>query len=136
MKLIVCLDDHNGMAFNHRRQSKDRVLQERIVSFVGKSVLRMNGYSEKQFFLKPDMLYVNDDYLDTAEAEDYCFVETDDVTSYLAKANEVAIFRWNRRYPADLYFPMDRLRCDFQKISTADFQGNSHETITQEVYSR
>lgn len=31
MKLIVCMDDKNGMAFNHRRQSRDRVLAERIM---------------------------------------------------------------------------------------------------------
>lgn len=24
MKIIVCIDDKNGMMFNHRRQSKDR----------------------------------------------------------------------------------------------------------------
>ena len=31
MKLIVCMDDKNGMAFNHRRQSRDRVLAKRIM---------------------------------------------------------------------------------------------------------
>ena len=30
MKLILCVDDKGGLAFNHRRQSRDRVLNERI----------------------------------------------------------------------------------------------------------
>ena len=30
MRLIVCLDDKNGMAFNHRRQSRDRIVTEKI----------------------------------------------------------------------------------------------------------
>ena len=31
MKLIVCLDDKNGMMFNKRRQSRDRVLIENVL---------------------------------------------------------------------------------------------------------
>lgn len=31
MNLIVCVDDGCGMAFHHRRQSRDRVLREQIL---------------------------------------------------------------------------------------------------------
>ena len=31
MTLIVCVDDNMGMLFNHRRQSKDVVVRERIL---------------------------------------------------------------------------------------------------------
>ena len=30
MRVIVCVDDNGGMLFNHRRQSRDRVLCERV----------------------------------------------------------------------------------------------------------
>lgn len=30
MRLIVCLDDKNGMAFNHRRQSRDCIVIAKI----------------------------------------------------------------------------------------------------------
>lgn len=136
MKLIVCLDDNNAMAFNHRRQSKDSVLRDRMIDLVGQNTLRMNEYSEKQFTTKPNKSYVNDDYLVSAGEKDYCFAETDDLTPYVNKASEVVIFRWNRRYPADLYFPMDVLSDGFQRKSVSEFAGNSHEIITQEVYSR
>ena len=32
MVLIVCVDDHNGMMFNHRRQSQDRILRADILN--------------------------------------------------------------------------------------------------------
>ena len=31
MKLIVCIDDNGGVAFNHRRQSRDRFLIDDII---------------------------------------------------------------------------------------------------------
>ena len=31
MRVIVCVDDNGGMLFNHRRQSRDRVLCERVL---------------------------------------------------------------------------------------------------------
>ena len=34
MKVIVCVDDNNGMMFNNRRQSRDRILIEDVVKSV------------------------------------------------------------------------------------------------------
>lgn len=34
MTLILCLDDENGMMFNHRRQSRDRVLISEMLSHI------------------------------------------------------------------------------------------------------
>ena len=49
MKIIVCVDNQNGMMFNHRRQSQDRVLRKRILELTGGEKLWMNAYSQKQF---------------------------------------------------------------------------------------
>ena len=136
MKLIVCLDDRNGMAFRGSRQSMDCALRDRIIDLVGCNTLWMNGYSEKQFVSKPNNSRVSNDFLDVAGVKDYCFVEIDDLIPYIANVSEIVIFRWNRRYPADLYFPLQMLADGFQKISQCEFPGNSHETITQEVYRR
>ena len=32
MKMIVCLDDRNGVSFNNRRQSRDRVVIQDILT--------------------------------------------------------------------------------------------------------
>ena len=43
MTLIVCLDDKNGMAFNHRRQSQDRLLRRRVLELAGEALCRALG---------------------------------------------------------------------------------------------
>ena len=43
-------------------------------------------------------------------------------------------FKWNTKYPADMYFDIDLNR--FQLVVTKDFQGNSHNKITMEIYKR
>lgn len=136
MKLIVCVDDRYGMAFNGRRQSKDCVLRKQVLELVGKNLLWMNGYSARQFEDRTENMRVSDDYLQMAGQEDYCFVETEDVTPHIALADTVILYHWNRTYPADLYFCKQLLSEDWQLLSTRDFPGNSHEMITQEVYVR
>ena len=49
MKLIVCLDDNNGMMFNKRRQSRDRVLVENILEFCKGEKVYTSEYSVKLF---------------------------------------------------------------------------------------
>ena len=49
MILIAVVDDRNGMMFNKRRQSKDSVLQERILMMAENGRLWMNTYTYRQF---------------------------------------------------------------------------------------
>ena len=83
MILIVCVDDDNGMMFNHRRQIQDRVLRERVLGMTAGSRLWMNHYTEKQFATEnAPQINVDDGFLNEAAPGDYCFVEGDDVTNY------------------------------------------------------
>ena len=60
MVLIVCVDDHNGMMFNHRRQSQDRILrgdileltEGKIVSALINLLLRTVKISEKFLLIR------------------------------------------------------------------------------------
>lgn len=51
MRVIVCVDDNGGMLFNHRRQSRDRVLCERVLQMADERdcSVYMNTYSAKIF---------------------------------------------------------------------------------------
>ena len=49
MNIIVCLDDKNGMMFNKRRQSQDKVLRADIKELVKNQDLFMNEYSYKLY---------------------------------------------------------------------------------------
>ncbi len=135
MKLIVCVDERNGMAFNRRRQSSDRILCEKICNFTKGNVLWMNSYSAVMFADTMDDIHITEDFPDKAKGSDYWFVENRDIEPYLSYANEVVLYRWNRRYPADLCFPMEKLE-SMRLISREEFSGHSHPSITQEVYRR
>lgn len=132
MILIVCIDDQNGMAFNHRRQSQDRVLVERIEGLTADNKLRMAPYSQKLF--SSSNIFADDDYLIKAGIDDYCFAECEDVKSYEDKIQKVIVFRWNRHYPSDLKFGIDL--SNWRLVASEEFPGSSHLKIAMEVYER
>ena len=133
MKIIVCLDDNNGMLFNKRRQSSDRVVTEKICDLVKNEKLWIDTYSSKLFATQQGSVIVDDSYAQKAETGDFCFVEQGDVQAIANVAEEIIVFRWNRRYPADIYFPGNCLSAR-KKVMTEAFSGYSHEEITMEVY--
>lgn len=132
MKLILCLDDRNGLAFNRRRLSRDAEVCRRIVQLAGADRLWMNGYSYKLFEPLTAAAAVDEDFLEKAGQTEFCFTETSlpDMDTVTA----VYVFRWNRSYPADLKF--DPEQYGFTKTVAEEFTGNSHPQITLEVYTR
>lgn len=135
MKIIVCLDDRDGMLFNRRRQSKDSALREHLLKMTAGSRLWMNRYSAAQFSDAADKFLVDEAFLEKAGQDDYCFVENADISAYAGSVSGVIIYRWNREYPADVRFPTELFANRWKRENCENFPGNSHEQITQEVYS-
>ena len=133
MKLIFCIDDKNGMMFFGKRQSQDRVLRDWIMNYTGASHLLMSPYSAKQFE-NASCITVDGDYMNNAGENDYCFIE--DGAYSTDNASEIVLCKWNRHYPADKFFTLDLKKSGFEKISTEDIVGSSHEKITIEIYRR
>ena len=133
MNLIVTLDDGNGMAFNHRRQSRDRVLNERILALC-KGRLTVNAYTAKLFSDTGAELTVTEDPPALAGEDDWCFAEDFPIAPYADRIKKLVVFRWNRSYPSDRKF--DLPLTDWKRISQTDFPGSSHEKITEEIYQR
>lgn len=131
--MIVCLDERNGMLFNNRRQSSDRLLCRRVCELTRGGRLWMNGYSFALFNDTETNICVDEAFLEKAGQGDYCFVESADAVTRAADAEELVVFRWNRHYPADTRFPEEQLSARVL-VSSDDFSGSSHERITQEVY--
>ena len=133
MIVILCIDDNNGMMFNHRRQSKDRVLLEDIIAYSKESKLYLNEYTYNMFSdFNTENLIVNPEFLDDAETGEYCFVEDKSLLAYVKKIEKLIIYKWNRRYPADVYLDIT-LRDQWKIIETKEFKGSSHEKITREI---
>ena len=135
MILISCVDDRMGMLFDGRRQSQDRVLRERIVQFSSKSKLWMNHYSSKQF-TENDAPHINisDDFISEATQGEFCFVEDLSVSEIEVSVEMIILYKWNRAYPFDLSFDIDL--SNWSLVESKDFEGSSHEKITEEVYVR
>lgn len=133
MNIIICVDKKNGMLFNGRRQSQDRVLREKIMELCPGKKIWMNSYSASQFS-EYSNTSVSEDFLQQAGPGEYCFVENVSLT--LDNVNEIYIFQWNRHYPADTYFDIDLKKNGFKKKKQEDFKGSSHDKITLEIYER
>ena len=137
MIIIVCVDDHNGISFNHRRQSMDRKLRDYILKMCKNEKLWMSPYSFKQFaHCDKKNIYVDENYLDKAERGEYCFVENKKVLSYESLIEKIILCRWNRLYPSDMKFDISLNDHSWNCISIDEFSGNSHDKITVEVYER
>lgn len=131
MKLIVCLDDKNAMAFYNRRQSSDLVVTKKIAELTKGYKLWMNSYTGYLFADFQENIQVDEDFLRRSGEDDFCFAEITDIRPFLPMVRELFVFRWNRVYPGDLYFP----EIPAKKQILAEFVGNSHEKVTLEVYN-
>ncbi len=132
MIVAICLDENNGMLFNNRRQSRDRAVITDLPEQVNNGRFFINEFSEALFSDFKNAVTVSNAFLDEANENDVCFVENVDITPYKNKINKLIVYKWNRVYPADFYFPLDLKNYKLTQVS--EFAGSSHENITREVY--
>ncbi len=133
MNAIICLDDKNGMMFNKRRQSRDSILNERVLKLAEGKNLFMSEYSAKLFGENRDIAIVENP-LTAAKKGDFCFIEGK--IDSIAEIDTLYVFLWNRHYPADTFFDLDLEKEGFKLTSTEEFAGNSHEKITLNIYNK
>ncbi len=133
MIVIVCIDDNLGMTFNKRRQSRDILLIQKVVEMAKNSKIWVNKYSYP-LFEEVGTVNVNVDetFLSEAANGEYCFVENKELKPFEKWIEKMIVFRWNRSYPADQTFDIDLSKWQLSEVS--EFEGNSHEKITVEVY--
>ena len=134
MKLIVCLSDDGGMMFNHRRQSRDRVLIADMVQHTRHATLWVSPYSIPLFGEDCPHLQVTPNPGKVAGENDYCFVEDTPLPQNFEEVNELLIYRWNRLYPSDVRFVCDTSA--FSLTESLEFVGSSHDKITKEIWKK
>ncbi len=131
MILMVCIDDAGGMMFNHRRQSRDRVLCARMLEISKESRLHVTPYTQKLF--EPTApLCVGDAPWQNAKIGEYYFAEDGEIP--MERVEKIYLYRWNRAYPGDRYFYADLAAFGFKMIQSEDFSGSSHDRITEEIF--
>lgn len=135
MVILACVDNQFGMLFNHRRQSSDQVVIDKIIQISTGKCLWMNDYSSF-LFPKSVSICINKNFLELATSGDFCFVESPEFEQYLHHIDKIVLFQWDRRYPADSYFPVSILKRGWRLMESTDFKGSSHDRITMKVYEQ
>lgn len=135
MIVIVCLDDKKGMIFNHRRQSRDQAVTDRIQKICTGKKLWMNPYSDQLYgSLEGTDIVVENDFLSLAGSGEICLVESDSLIPSIEKIEQIIVYWWNQTYPADVYLDLDLSQ--WERKERNEFSGTSHEKITEERYER
>lgn len=133
MKIVLCLDDNNGMLFNNRRQSRDKTVVEDVVSLARQEELFIAPFSQELFKDYADRVKIDGDFLKNAPNDAVCFVE-DRLLSGVENITEITVYRWNRVYPSDFCCDVDFSK--FSLVSETEFKGNSHSVITKQIFKR
>ncbi len=134
MILYVCLDDRNGMLFNHRRQSRDAAVLEDLRRCA--VPLYIDRFSEKLMASAGIPCEIAPEDLSLLPGNAHFFLENRTPARVLPLVSSLVLYRWNRHYPADVCWDIDLAAAGFRLTQTRDFPGKSHETITREVYVR
>ena len=135
MNICVCVDDSMGMSFFGKRQSRDRLLIERLLSHTEYDRILVSAYSAPLFAEFGDSRVCTVDGYGGCTERDLCFLELDTVPD-AGDTERIVLYRWNRRYPSDKKFPYSPSECGFTLASRVDLAGNSHDNITEEVWTK
>lgn len=155
MKLILCTDIRFGYSFNYRRQTADRAMHAHLSRILAKSSLpvHMNAYTSRSLlanealleesFLKKIVIddsrkegYILSDetffdsafLLEACRNKEWAYVENVSLIGYYHLIDEILLYRWDKRYPADRLFPGSLLSA-FSLAEKETFRGNSHDEI-------
>lgn len=134
INIIVTLDNKNAMLFNGRRQSRDAIVNQKILEIIQDRKLFLNNFSWKMFKFAEPKLSVTENFLKVAKKGDFCFVENESLKSIEDKIEKIYVFKWNRDYPGDFFFDINLE--DWKQVYFEEFSGSSHESIYLEVYEK
>lgn len=131
MTLFLTVDNDYGVAFNHRRQSRDSAVVKDIASYLVGNII-MTAYSAKLFGDMQQVVVTDDIFKSPTDA--YVFCECIDVSDCFYLFDKIVLYKWNRDYPHDTVLSKAPQECGFALGSTSEFVGTSHDTITKEVW--
>ena len=131
--LAVCLDDMKGMLYNHRRQSRDRLLYADLLAHCD-GALTVAPYS-KSLFPADTPVAVDESPLDSVN-DGFVFIEEPRLIGSLDKVERVIVYGWLKLYPRDECFPFDLEREGFKLVGESELVGSSHDKIWKGIYEK
>ncbi len=135
LRVIVTLDNAGGVAFNKRRQSRDRQLIDDLCN-KSEGIIYMSTYSLPLFSEYTDRVRTVDDPIYDAPDGALVFIECRDLSAEVADIAELTVYLWNRDYPSDTKLGFTPETCGFKMSAKYEFEGSSHEKITKGIYKK
>ena len=131
MTAILCIADNGGVLFNRRRVSRDAAVTADILRLAADRKIHIRPYSAPLFAEKEANILCHDDLAGGLPDGAICFFE--DMLPPSGSFDRLVLYRWNRDYPADVFFCFSE---GFYLCEKTDFSGVSHPVITREIYER
>ena len=131
--VIFCVDTRGGMAFNNRRQIKDRQIIADLVKRFGSGGVFIGEYSARLFEGYDNVTVSADPIADCADGAS-CFIESPELLESISHCDTVVIYTWGLPYPADRFFEVDLVSLGFKRISKDKLATEIHNKVTREVY--
>ena len=137
MRVIVTVDDAYGVAFNQRRQSRDRILCADILSSLcGTDTLVLSPYSLPLFNTSESKIRISHNPSCDLSDNEITFLERTSILPFIDRITELTVYHWNRRYPQDVALGVVPSDAGFVLYERTEFVGSSHDKITKEIYRR
>ena len=135
LTVAVTVDDKMGIAFNKRRQSRDKLLIEDLCKNTDGGIY-VTSYSAPLFENFSDRIKIVDDPISDCPEGGCCFLELTQISDHVNNISKLIIYRWNKVYPSDKKLVIDLNEYNLKLISSYDFTGKSHDKISKEIYQQ
>ena len=126
------------MMFNNRRQTKDRMVIQKIKKKKKNNFLHLSEYSKPLFQGEDNLIEFGtrwrNEVIIKGEESDYFFIEDSRPKDYECIIHRIILFCWNKTYPADSFFDIDLN--NYEQKEEIEFEGYSHEKISMKIYDR
>ena len=132
MKLVVCLDENNGIKFFGKRQSQDELQRKNLFELIGKSKLFLSEYSYDLYKDFDFNLEIIDENTKIVEKSFFLY-EGEFLEKFLPITDEIICYFWNRDYPFDETFE-EFLKDCWKEKEVFEFRGKSHDKITRKIF--
>ena len=131
--VAITVDDNMGIAFNKRRQSRDKLLIKDLVNTTTGQIY-ISSYSAPLFTEYEGRIEIVENPIAECPDGACCFIEMTEIAEYKDLVSELIIYHWNRLYPSDKKLDLDIQKCGLKIAERYEFAGNSHDVITKETY--
>lgn len=148
IRLVLCVDASCGYSFNHRRQSADREmlrhLREKLQDqadhifvnqYTERRLLREGFFSDEETTRRQEhpALPGNSFLKEAVKEGGTVWAENVSLQGFYHLIGEIDLYRWDKRYPADLSFPETILE-NYELCEEERFCGYSHDEILYQRY--